>query len=231
MNQANDDVGYPVGLRYSDRLQQAIQYRTQALDALGGGQSAALTSLMGPMGQGPDWPAAAAWRAIRREGRLLIFSDGLPDPWVERNRPETGLGLEVFIDSPDSALPADAPLAQAADTWLFPLIAEVSHLLAGARRLRETLLENRLASLEFTIDHLKDGRGRVGALLNMPAADIPASIELPGGPVRLVAVTLLNPDELAFLRQGGAAARESLAAKLAVAGIGHLSLPRRDSVL
>lgn len=231
MNQANDDVGYPVGLRYSDRLQLAIQYRTQALESLGGGQSAALTSLMGPMGQGPDWPAGAAWRTIRRDGRLLIFSDGLSDPWVERDRPETGLGLEVFIDSPDSGLAVDAPLAQAADTWLFPLIAEVSHLLAGSRRLREAPMESRLASLEFAIDHLKDGRSRVGALLNMPAPDIPASIELPGGPVRLVAVTLLTPDELAFLRQGGAAARESLAAKLAAADIGHLSWPRRASVL
>lgn len=228
---ATTSAGYPVGLRYADRLQQAMKYRTQALESLGGGHSAALTSLMGPMGQGPEWPAGAAWRAIRIEERLLIFSDGLSDPWVERDRPETGLGLEVFIDSPASGLADDAPLTGAADTWLFPMVAEVSHLMAGSRRLRETPMDGSLSSLEFAIDHLKDGRGRVGALLNLPAEGIPASIDLPGGPVRLVAITLLNPDELAFLRQGGVAARLSLAAKLQAAGIGHRSLPRRASVL
>jgi hypothetical protein len=220
-----------VGLRYSDRLHLAAQARTAAIEALGGGTSAALTSLMGPMGEGPDWPAGPAWRAIRREGRALIFSDGLSDPWVERDRPETGLGLEVFIDSPQSGLSDDAPLAGAADTWLFPALAEVSHLLAGHHRLRDALFETGHLSMNFAIDHLKDGRGRVGALLGVAAAGLPEAIQLPGGEARLVAVTLLNPDELAFLRGGGASARAALAEKLTAAGVGHLSLPRRASVV
>jgi hypothetical protein len=218
-----------IGLRYADRLRRAAQARSEAIEIIGNGTSAALTSLMGPMGEGPEWPAGPAWRAVRRDGRLLIFSDGLSDPWVERDRPENGLGLEVFIDSPQSGLPVEAPLATAADTWLFPMVAEVSHLIAGRHRLRETLLAGGLLSLEFTIDHLKDGRGRVGALLNVPARDVPAAVHLPGGPVRLVAVTLINPDELASLRGGGTAAREQLATKLEAAGIGHLSVPRRES--
>ncbi|MGZ8245622.1 hypothetical protein [Methylomagnum sp.] len=222
---------HPVGLRYSDRLQMAAQARTEAIEALGDGTSTALTSLMGPMGEGPDWPAGPAWRAIRREGRLLIFSDGLSDPWVERNRPETGLGLEVFIDSPQSGLPDDAPLFLAADTWLFPMLAEISHILAGHHRLRDTLLESGFLSMGFAIDHLKDGRGRAGALLNVAAAGLPTTIQLPGGEVRLVAVTLLTPEEMTFLRGGGATAREELAAKLQAAGVGHWSLPRRASVV
>jgi hypothetical protein len=224
-------VQHPVGLRYADRLQRAMEARAGAIEAIGGGESAALTSLMGPMGEGPDWPAGAAWRSIRRGDNLLIFSDGLSDPFVERNRPETGLGLEVFIESSQSGLPAAAPLAHAADTWLFPMLAEVSHILAGRHKLRETLLEGGLLSMNFAIDHLKDGRGRVGALLNLKAGGIPATIGLPGGEVRLVAVTVLSPDELAFLRGGGEAAREELAARLEAAEVGHLALPRRESVV
>jgi hypothetical protein len=222
---------HPTGLRYADRLHQAAETRRLAIDALGGGESAALTSLMGPMGEGPEWPAGSAWRSARRGDNLLIFSDGLSDPFVERDRPETGLGLEVFIESPQSGLPVNAPLDHAADTWLFPMLAEVSHIMAGRHRLRETLLEGGLLSMQFAIDHLKDGRGRVGALLNMKAGGIPATIGLPGGEVRLVAVTVLNPDELAFLRGGGPAAREELAGRLVEAGIGHLALPRRESVV
>jgi hypothetical protein len=223
--------GHPVGLRYSDRLLQAEKARTAALNELGGGASTALTSLLGPMGEGPEWPAGPAWRALRRNGRVLVFSDGLSDPFVERDRPETGLGLEVYIDSPESGLPDNAPLDAAADTWIFPAIAEVSHTLAGHHRLRDSLLGGGLLSMEFTIDHLKDGRGRLGALLNVPAEDVPAAIVLPGGEVRLVAVTLLMPEELTFLRTLGASGRGELAVRLKAAGIGHLSLPSRASVI
>lgn len=217
-----------IGLTYADRLNLAATARTAAIEALGGGESAALTSLLGPMGEGPDWPAGPAWRAIRRNGRLLIFSDGLSDPWVERERPETGLGIEVYLDSPDPGLPADAPLDRAADTWLFPMLAEISHTLAGRHSLCDSLLRDELLSMEFTIDHLKDGRGPRGALLNLPAIDIPQRIRLPGGPVRLVAATLLDPADLRFLRGGGSAARLALAARLESAGVGHWSLPRRE---
>lgn len=157
--QSRIPAGSPIGLRYADRLQQAAKYRTQAIESIGAGHSAALTALMGPMGQGPEWPAGAAWRAIRRDGRLLIFSDGLSDPWVERDQPETGLGLEVFIESPDPGLAGDAPLADAADTWLFPMVAEVSHLMAGRQRLREAPPDSGLSSLEFAIDLQAAGVG------------------------------------------------------------------------
>lgn len=229
--QNSTSTQHPTGLRYADRLQQAAEARRLAIEALVGGESAALTALMGPMGEGPEWPAGAAWRSARRGENLLIVSDGLSDPFVERDRPETGLGLEVFIESPQSGLPANAPLASATDTWLFPMIAEVSHILAGRHKLRETLLDGGLLSLHFAIDHLKDGRGRVGALLNVKAEGMPETIALPGGPVRLVAVTLLNPDELASLTGGGMEKREELAAKLRAAGVGHWAMPRRAAAV
>lgn len=219
----------PAGLRYADRLRLAAESRTAAIDALADGPGMALTSLLGPLGEGPEWPAGPAWRAIRREGRLLIFSDGLSDPWVDRKLPETGLGLEVFVDSPDSGLAADAPLEKAIDTWLFPMIAEVSHLLAGRGSMRAGVCGGDLGSLEFMIDHLKDGLGHRGALLVPQVEGMPAVIQLAGGPVRLVAVTLLMPSEVQYLRRGGS--REQLAERLRLTGVGHLSIPRREPVV
>ncbi|AEF98776.1 suppressor of fused domain protein [Methylomonas methanica] len=219
-----------VGLTYADRLNLATQARHEAIKSRFDSEVAALTSLMGPMSDGPEWPAGAAWLAARHGGNACIVSDGLSDPWVERDRPETGLGVEVFIETPDAGLSADAPLNKLADTWLFPLIAEVSHTLAGYAKLSEKLLDGELLSLEFNIDHIKDGRGRVGALLSKPRQDN-ASLSMPGGTVSLIAATLLTVNELKFLRGKGPAGRLELADKLYDAGHGHLSLLHRPSVV
>lgn len=222
-----------VGLTYADRLNLAAQARHEAIKTRFNTEVAALTSLMGPMSDGPEWPAGAAWLAARHGRNACIFSDGLSDPWVERDKPETGLGLEVFIESPDAGIPADAPFAPLtalADTWLFPLIAEVSHTLAGSEKLCEKLLAGELLSLEFNIEHIKDGRGRVGALLSKPRQEA-ADLTMPGGTVSLIAATLLTLDELKFLRGKGLAGRLELADKLYAAGVGHLSLLHRPSVI
>lgn len=218
-----------VGLTYADRLNMAVEARHRAISELLASELTALTSLMGPMSDGPEWPAGAAWLAARHGQNACVISDGLSDPWVERDRPETGLGLEVFVESPDAGIADDAPLTALADTWLFPMIAEVSHTLAGYPPLCEKLRSGELLSLEFNIDHIKDGRGRVGVLLSTPRNGA-ADLQLPGGAVKMIAATVLTPGELKFLRGKGEAGRRELADKLYDAGIGHLSLLRRDSL-
>ncbi len=219
-----------VGLTYADRMRMAIDARHHGLSTYLNSELAALTSLMGPMSDGPEWPAGAAWLAARHKQNACVLSDGLSDPWVERDRPETGLGLEVFIESPDSGVAETAPLTALADSWLFPLTAEVSHTLAGYSRLSERLLNGELLSMEFNIDHIKDGRGRVGALLGVPVTAAQPLL-LPGGAIKLVAITLLTPAELKYLRGKGEAARHELADKLKTAGVGHLSLLHRPSLV
>ena len=214
-----------VGLSYADRLRIATEARHQALSAYFNSELASLTSLMGPMSDGPEWPASAAWLAAKHGQHGCIISDGLSDPWVERQLGDTGLGLEVFIESPDSGIAHDAPLNTLADTWLFPMLAEISHTLASYARLCEKLLADEILSLEFNIEHIKDGRGRVGALLQSAS-----TLSLPGGEVKLIAATLLTPAELRFLLGKGAAGRIELAAQLQTSGTGQLSLLHRPSL-
>ena len=54
---------------------------------------------------------------------------------------------------------------------------------------------------------------------------------MPGGTVSLIAATVLTIDELKFLRGKGLAGRMELADKLYEAGVGHLSLLHRPSVV
>jgi hypothetical protein len=189
-----------------------------------------LTSLMGPMSEGPDWPAGAAWLAARHNNHACIISDGLSDPWVERERGDIGLGLEVYVESPDAGTGSSAPLTALADTWLFPMLAEISHILANSVRLCERLTLGEVVSLEFNIDHFKDGRGRTGALLNMTVQP-EAKIALPGGDIRLVAATLLTAKELSYLPGKGEVGRRELVERLNNAGYGHLSLLHRPSLI
>lgn len=219
-----------VGLTYADRMRIVTEARHQAISQCLAAELYSLTSLMGPMSDGPEWPAGAAWLAAWHGNNGCIISDGLSDPWVERDRPETGLGLEVFIESPDSGLTANAANTRLADTWLFPMLAEISHTLAGYARLSEKLLNSELLSLEFNIEHIKDGRGRVGVLLNIPS-DLNTRFSLSCGEIRFVPATLLTVAELRFLRGKGDAGRRELADKLQAAGIGHLSLLNRPSLV
>lgn len=221
---------FVVGLTYADRLRMATEARHQGLAELFGSELSSLTSLMGPMSDGPEWPAGAAWLATRHGQNGCVISDGLSDPWVERDRPETGLGIEVFVESPDIGSAKGKPSTALADTWLFPMLAEISHTLAGYPVLSQKLLAGHLMSMEFNIEHIKDGRGRVGALLSAPT-QFPATLQLPGGEVRLIAATLLTVAELRFLRGKGELGRQDLADKLLAAGVGHISLLHRSSLV
>jgi hypothetical protein len=222
---------YLVGLSYSDRLRLAVTARHKAMSEWFGSELVMLTSLMGPMSDGPEWPASAAWLGVRRGQNACIISDGLSDPWVERDRGEVGLGLEVFIESPDMELADNAPLTQLADIWLFPMLAEISHTLAGFPRLSTRLLAGELLSIELNIDHIKDGRNISGVLLSLQKLPILSLSTAGNGEVRLVAATLLCPNELIYLRGKGLTGRQILAEKLQAAGITHLSLLKRPSLV
>ena len=150
---------------YADKLELAARSRQQTIEQLFEAETFSLTSLMGPVSGGPEWPSDAAWLAMCRSDSASIISDGLSDPWIDRDRPDTGLGLEVYMETPDVKLEAGQPLMALADSWLFPTVAEISHTLASYPRLSEKLLAGVPLAMRFNIEHIKDGRGLVGALL------------------------------------------------------------------
>ena len=213
---------------YADKLEQAAVSRRAALEDCFQTETYALTSLMGPI-DGPEWPSDAAWLAMHDNDVSRIISDGLSDPWVEPDRPDTGLGLEIFIESPDVQPAQDDSLLSLADTWMFPMTAEISHTLASYQRLSAKLLAGEPLSLRFNIEHIKDGRGLAGALLHIP--EHLSKVQTAFGPIALVAATLLTVDELRWLGGRGEAGRRELLSRLYENHIGTRSLVNRASVL
>ena len=81
---------------------------------------------------------------------------------------------------------------------------------------------------EFAL--FRAAEGALRALPHPAARRAGAVVDLPLGPVRYLAVTLLRPDEALFAARGPAN-RTRLASLLDAAGHGYLSDPERPSVL
>lgn len=204
-------------------LEKSFELRTEAWSKWGEVEPDVLTHLISPtfMG-GPRWPAMRqAFRVVRRPGSVLVASDGLSDPFDEDEGPEdlNGVGLEFFAFTGDG-------LDQIPGSWLFDLVWQMSQLGASHGGIAGLLDEMKLVSTELHDVGIPDehaGRfvneaGRVAVLVGMDARPIPAQIEGPLSPIKLVNLKLLTLEELDFVLERGAEGRAELAERFAATG-------------
>ncbi|WP_425254684.1 hypothetical protein ACPJXG_14375 [Janthinobacterium sp. NFX145] len=218
-------------------LATACAARDAFYATLGAMDADVLAPLVNPafMG-GQRWPSLRqAWRVIRRPDAILIASDGLSDPFEDDDDVFVPRGhlLEVCIEAPLSAL--DGNPVQA--SWLFDLVYQVSQNVADHGSI--DLLVQRHGSVSMALDlhdapnGLEDENEQVGVLLAQGASTIPPSFDTPYGEVMLLALTVLQPAELAYISEAEdkAQSRRDLAAALAASPTGHLSVARRPAVI
>jgi hypothetical protein len=193
-------------------------------------------SLMG----GPRWPGMRqAYRVVLADAAVLIASDGLADPYDPDAGPEdtNGLGLEVFAITDDDVANegvADS-VAKFGGTWLHDLVFHTAQLAArhgGIAGLLDELgvLTTELSDVnipESYTERFVNEHDRVGVLLSPGHGPLPARVDGPLGPIRLVHVQLLTLDELGFVLAKGESGRRELADKLK----GQLSRLDRPSVI
>jgi hypothetical protein len=176
-----------------------------------------------------DWPGhRQAWRVLRRaEGSTLLVTDGLSDPYLEREEPSVGFGLEL-------ALETDAELMQVHKSWPTQLLQRVGDELCRNESLREAAKAGPL-SLDVSGKRMPTSlvtqEGRVGVLLGVESGTLPRHFTLPDGEVRLVTVKALLPAEFAYAADHGAVGREQLARYFVGSAEQHLSRARRKSVV
>ena len=182
----------------------------------------------------PDWPSGRkCYHVIRRFDSLVLTTDGLSDPFVGTTADEeSGFGVEVFLEIPGAE---NTAFDEIRESWAFALIEIVAQNIAGfggiADRLeREGVVLMSVPVLNPPAPDWVDAIGFTGVLIGLPARRVATRLDLPFGPVRFVAVTLLRPDEAVFA-QRGATERAHLAETLRMAGNEHLSDPRRETVL
>lgn len=211
--------------RHAALRRQVDAAREAAYRSLGELEEAALVPIA--MGD-PPWPGQRqAWRIIRRPGgRTLLATDGLSDPFLDREEPSAGLGLELVIETDES-------VKSPAGSWPMRLLQRVTDEVVVHERVRTWLLKG-LASMEVSGEDMPPAlvteEGRVAVLLGVESRTVPRGFLTPAGEVRLVTVKALLPVELEYMLSQGRAGPGELARKFARSGEEHLSRADRAPV-
>lgn len=218
------------------RFERFFTARLRLWSSVGTVDDDVIAYIISPEFQGaPAWPTTRqAFRTVRPAGSLIIASDGLSDLFVDTGMPGPGFECEVYIESPDLA-GTDFEAIRA--SWQFSLIENFARNVADLGGIEDRLERLGVVSMELPApDNMPERwitpRGNVGALINMQVPGRPTVCELDEGvTIRLVALTILLPDETEHVIAGGAAARAEIAQKLVLSGTGLTSPADRRSVL
>jgi hypothetical protein len=217
------------------RIAEGRALRRRHWQRLGLPEAEPITYLSDPALLGvPAWPSGRqSYQVVRRSSSLVLATDGLSDPFVATwATEESGFGVEVFVEIPGAE---SLDTAEIRDSWAFGLIEIVAQNIAGFGGIADRLDRDGIVAMAVPLI-LPPGPGWVdeigftGVLIGLPARRVATRLDLPFGPVRMLAVTLLRPDEALFAARGGAN-REDLAARLRASGHEHLSDPARPSLL
>ena len=197
--------------RHRIRLKQMDTARDAAWRALGRLEEAAIIPIIP---RGPYWPGhRQAWRVIHRESRsTLLVTDGLSDPFIDRDEFSAGFSLELALETNEPLLP------DADGSWQLRLLREVTGEVAEHESVR-TKLHRGLLSMEVSgkamPEPLVTKDGRVAVLLGLESSTLPRRFPTPAGDVLLVTLKALLPAELAFLLAQGRAGPGELARRFA----------------
>lgn len=180
---------------------------------------------------GPRWPSLRqGWRRVFRGGSTLYLSEGLSDPFDDREEPGQGFGLEVLVESPDE-IAGPVP-----GGWPFRVAYEMAQLAARYGQVRERLAADGLLSTDLEafapeMLPLSDSRQRFGLMFGVPAPWVPATVEMPAGDILIVTIKVLTFDEYAYAWERGDEGRRHLAELFAAQGSHHVSSLARPSVV
>ncbi|MFP2912884.1 imm11 family protein [Pyxidicoccus sp. 3LFB2] len=213
--------------RHLARLRQMDTARDAAWSAQGRLEEAAIIPIIP---SGPYWPGhRQAWRVIHREaGTTLLVTDGLSDPFIDRDELSPGLGLELAIET-------NEPMSEVRRSWQLRLLREVTDEVVEHENVR-TWLHRGLMTMEVSGEAMPETlvtkEGRVAVLLGLESSTLPRRFPTPAGDVLLVTIKALMPAELAFLLAQGRAGPGELARRFArESDAPHLSRAWRKAVV
>ncbi|WP_164014838.1 imm11 family protein [Pyxidicoccus trucidator] len=213
--------------RHLARLRQLDTVRDAAWNSMGRLEESAIIPIIP---SGPYWPGhRQAWRVIHREsGSTLLVTDGLSDPFIDRDELSPGFGLELAIET-------NEPMPEARGSWQLRLLREVTDEVAEHENVR-TWLHRGLMTMEVSGEAMPEPLvtkdGRVAVLLGLESSTLPRRFPTPAGDVLLVTIKALLPAELTFLLGQGRAGPGELARRFArESDAPHLSRSWRKPVV
>lgn len=220
-------------------FQATVRTRDRYWAAIGAVESNVVARISPSLtGDGPDWPTTRqACMIIRRDRSIILATDGMSDPFDLIEGEGNGFGMELFLETSD--IPADLAGEQGDPgpiwhSWAYALLERTAATVAEAGGYVPRLDRHEVMSIEFPgVRRSWPASGQlperfvtdddcIGALIGRPDPDFPTRLDdMPLSPVRMVPVVLITAAELEYVREGGAAARRELTARLAASPSGH----------
>lgn len=179
----------------------------------------------------PAWPSdRLAFLTIERESSTVMATDGLSDPFDDRNEGTQGFGVEFFIDI------TERPMSEYSRNIAVETLMTIAYNTVARGGVEDLLDEFGLISMEIPESDLPathlTSDGSAGILLGGPKADFDTLyIDGPMGQIELVSLTLLTGRETDLIRKRGANARADIAQNLLESGIGHRTIIGRPSII
>lgn len=203
--------------------------------------------LPSPLAASPPWPATSlpSLCAIERNGRTIFVTHGLSDPYDPAApseqpavRPEAGHGCELLIEVVGALQPArDRGFELVEAHWAEAILWEGADWEAGARAAGDMAAQFGVFTFQASavpeeLSRYRMAGGGVALLIGQIAPGVPPMIELPlFKTAQLLPVQVITPAEYDFTVAHGNVGGVRLAERLAVAGVHHVVLPERPSVV
>jgi hypothetical protein len=191
---------------------------------------------------GTRWPGLRqAHLVVRKDGAVLLASDGLADPaeWPDAD-PTNGLGVEAYAITGDD-IGDGGEVMRVGTSWLGAMVQKVSNTLAAEGwPLIDALARYRIMTIGLTgilgseDERWVDDGGMSVAMLGLTDSEIVDVVPGPLSPIRFLNAKLLTRREADFCVQdarGSAAARAELARRFAEQGDVLWSSLNRESVI
>lgn len=182
----------------------------------------------------PPWPGLGqAYQIVRTDQTVVIASLGLGAPFIgDGPMDQNGFEMEIYVEAPADGL---EDLERVKASWRFEFIrllsVNVPKWTGLARGLREIgVVSTEIPAFETTPDAWRTEKGMLGVLLNVGATGRPTEVaDAPLSPILMCSATVIRPEELRFLIDGGDAARGELADRIRASALGPVSDWERPS--
>ncbi len=224
-------------MKYEEHFKISCEKRDEYWNKIGEPFTDVIGNMINPsfMG-GPRWPSLRqAHIGIKIDNGTIISTDGLSDPYDDYdnnadNQNYNGIGIEIYSISENKF----KSIQEIIESWEFKIIKQVSNLVASNPNISNTLNEYKFISTTINGAGLPqkfiNDDGGTGILLGIENNIVQKKLQLSIENISLVNVTLLMKNELDYILENGADARNEIANKMKDKGYYKLQKERKSVI-
>lgn len=211
-----------------DRLNKKYKLRNEFWEKVGAVDKDVLSFLINPAFQNqPAWPdLRQAFKRITTDNSIILATDGLSDEFSNSDKPDNGLGIELFVEVDDLEY-MKMPLSEIKNTWVFKLLNQAAINAVKSRMYLQMAHKYNVFSTEFYDVNVPKSfinkEERVGVLIGMKSDKVPSILKIDESEILMLSVTLLKLENLKHINEQSEKGREAVVRQLIASGKKNIS--------